>query len=155
MPGRIDARLSELGLELPVAPTPAAAYVPFVRTGDLVYIAGQVPMRDGKFRWIGKLGADYDVDQGREVAREVAINVLSQLRAALGGDLDRVVRAVKLNGFVNSTPDFTAQPQVINGASELLIAVFGENGRHARSAVGVAQLPFGVAVEIDAVFEVR
>ena len=155
MSGRIEARLAELGLHVPTAPTPAANYIPWVRTGDLVFVAGQVPMKDGAFRWVGKLGADWTVEQGQEAAREVALNVLSQLKAALDGDLDRVVRAVKLNGFVNSTPDFIHQPHVINGASNLMIEVFGDAGRHARSAVGVAQLPFGVAVEIDGVFEVR
>lgn len=153
--GRIEARLAELGLSVPMAPTPAANYIPWVRTGNLVYIAGQVPVKDGEFRWVGKLGRDYTVEQGQAAAREVALNVLSQLKTALEGDLDRVVRAVKLNGFVNSTEDFTHQPHVINGASGLMIEIFGEAGRHARSAVGVAQLPFGVAVEIDGVFEVR
>lgn len=153
--GRIESRLAELGLSVPMAPTPAANYIPWVRTGDLVFIAGQVPVKDGTFRWVGKLGRDYSVEQGQAAAREVALNVLSQLKTALGGDLDRVVRAVKLNGFVNSTEDFTEQPHVINGASALMIEVFGDAGRHARSAVGVAQLPFGVAVEIDGVFEVR
>ena len=152
---RIEDRLAELGLSIPMAPTPAANYIPWVRTGNLVFIAGQVPMKDGAFRWVGKVGADWTLEQGQEAAREVALNVLSQLKTALDGDLDRVVRAVKLNGFVNCTPDFIQQPHVINGASELMIAVFGDAGRHARSAVGVAQLPFGVAVEIDGVFEVR
>lgn len=152
---RIEDRLAELGLSIPMAPTPAANYIPWVRTGNLVYIAGQVPMKDGAFRWVGKVGADWTLEQGQEAAREVALNVLSQLKTALDGDLDRVVRAVKLNGFVNCTADFIQQPHVINGASELMIAVFGDAGRHARSAVGVAQLPFGVAVEIDGVFEVR
>jgi enamine deaminase RidA (YjgF/YER057c/UK114 family) len=155
MSGRIEARLAELGLSVPSAPTPAANYIPWVRTGDLVFIAGQVPMKDGRFHWVGKLGADWTVEQGHAAAREVALNVLSQLKSALDGDLDRVVQAVKLNGFVNSTPDFIQQPAVINGASELMIQVFGDAGRHARSAVGVAQLPFGVAVEIDGVFQVR
>lgn len=153
--GRIESRLAELGLSVPLAPIPAANYIPWVRTGSLVFIAGQVPVKDGRFRWVGKLGRDYTVEQGQEAAREVALNVLSQLKTALDGDLDRVVRAVKLNGFVNSTDDFTHQPHVINGASGLMIDIFGEAGRHARSAVGVAQLPFGVAVEIDGVFEVR
>jgi enamine deaminase RidA (YjgF/YER057c/UK114 family) len=152
---RIEARLAELGLSIPIAPTPAANYIPWVRTGNLVYIAGQVPMKNGEFQWVGKVGRDWTLEQGKEAAREVALNVLSQLKTALDGDLDRVVRAVKLNGFVNSTPDFILQPAVINGASELMIEVFGDAGRHARSAVGVAQLPFGVAVEIDGVFEVR
>lgn len=155
MTSRIEARLAELGLSLPPAPVPAASYVPFVRVGELVHIAGQVPVRDGQFRWVGKLGQDWSVEQGQDCAREVLLNVLAQLRASVDGDLDRVVRAVKLNGFVNCTPDFISQPQVINGASELLVAVMGEPGRHARSAVGVAQLPFGVAVEIDAIFQVR
>ena len=155
MSGRIEARLAELGLSVPIAPVPAANYVPWVRTGDLVFIAGQVPVRDGQFRWVGKLGVDWTLEQGQEAAREVALNVLSQLKTALDGDLDRVVRAVKLNGFINSSPDFTGQPQVMNAASGLLIEVFGDAGRHARSAVGVAQLPFGVAVEIDAIFEAR
>lgn len=155
MTGRIEARLAELGHHVPTAPKPAANYVPWVRTGNLVYIAGQVPMRDGAFRWVGKVGQDWTIEQGQEAAREVALNMLSQLKAALDGDLDRVVRAVKLNGFVNCTLDFIHQPHVINGASNLMIDVFGEAGRHARSAVGVAQLPFGVAVEIDGVFEVR
>lgn len=152
---RIEDRLAELGLSVPMAPTPAANYIPWVRTGNLVYIAGQVPMKDGAFRWVGKVGANWTLEQGQAAAREVALNVLSQLKTALDGDLDRVVQAVKLNGFVNCTPDFIQQPHVINGASELMIAVFGDAGRHARSAVGVAQLPFGVAVEIDGVFEVR
>lgn len=155
MSSLIERRLAERGLVLPPAPTPAAAYIPWVRTGDLVHIAGQVPVRDGQFRWVGKLGVDFDVPQGQECAREVLLNVLAQLKAACEGDLDRVVRAVKLNGFINSSPDFTSQPQVMNGASELLVALMGEPGRHARSAVGVAQLPFGVAVEIDAIFQAR
>ena len=156
MSGRIDARLAELGIELPKPASPAANYVPTVRTGNLVYIAGQVPVVEGEFRFRGKLGdgQDFSVEEGQECARLVAINLLSQLKQACGGDLDRVVRAVKLNGFVNCSPDFEQQPHVINGASNLMIEVFGEAGRHARSAVGVAGLPFGVAVEIDGVFEV-
>lgn len=150
-----EARLNALGLTVPVAPTPAAAYVPFVRSGDLLHIAGQVPVRDGQFRYLGKLGVDFDLAAGQDCAQEVALNVLAQVKAALGGDLDRVVRVVKLNGFVNCAPDFVQQPQVMNAASELMVAAFGEAGRHARSAVGVASLPFGVAVEIDGVFEVR
>jgi enamine deaminase RidA (YjgF/YER057c/UK114 family) len=138
-----------------MAPSPAANYIPFVRTGNQVHIAGQVPVKDGRFRYVGKLGRDFTVEQGQAAAREVALNVLSQLKTALDGDLDRVVRAVKLNGFVNCTPDFWQQPHVINGASALMVEVFGEAGRHARSAVGVAGLPFGVAVEIDGIFEVR
>jgi enamine deaminase RidA (YjgF/YER057c/UK114 family) len=126
-----------------------------VRTGNLVYIAGQVPMKDGQFLWVGKVGRDFTMEEAKEAARFVGMNVLSQLKTALDGDLDRVVRAVKLNGFVNCVPEFVHQPAVINGVSELMIEVFGEAGRHARSAVGVASLPFGVAVEVDGVFEVR
>ena len=150
----VEARLAQLGLDVPTAPTPAANYLPWERTGNLVYNAGQVTMKDGAFRWVGKVGAEWSMDEGKQAAREVALNILSQLKAALDGDLDRVVRAVKLNGFVNCVPDFVHQPAVINGASELMIEVFGDAGRHARSAVGVASLPFGVAVEIDGVFEV-
>jgi enamine deaminase RidA (YjgF/YER057c/UK114 family) len=152
---QVEARLAALGHTIPPAPTPAANYVPWVITGDLVHIAGQVPMRDGGFRWIGRLGADYDVEQGQLAAHEVALNVLSQLRAACGGDLDRVARVVKLNGFVASTPDFVLQPRVIDAASKLMIEAFGDAGKHARSAVGVAALPFGVAVEIDGIFQLR
>lgn len=155
MSGQVERRLAQLGLSVPLAPVAAANYVPWVRTGDLVYIAGQVPVKDGVFRWVGKLGREWTVEEGQAAAREVALNLVSQLKTALDGDLDRVVRAVKLNGFVNSTEHFVQQPHVINGASALMIEVFGEAGRHARSAVGVAQLPFGVAVEIDGVFEVR
>jgi enamine deaminase RidA (YjgF/YER057c/UK114 family) len=154
MPGKIEARLAELGIELPPPAKPAANYVPTVQTGNLVYVAGQVPMINGEFHYVGKLGRDFSVEEGQACARIVAINILAQLKAACGGDLDRVRRAVKLNGFVNCVEDFGQQPHVINGASELMIQVFGESGRHARSAVGTPGLPFGVAVEIDGVFEI-
>lgn len=155
MPSLAEARLAEAGHTLPTPPVPAAAYVPFVRSGSLLHIAGQVPVRDGQFRWVGKVGAEFSLEQAQEAAREVALNVLAQVRAALDGDLDRVVRVVKLNGFVNGVPTFTDQPAVMNAASNLMVVAFGDAGRHARSAVGVASLPFGVAVEIDGVFEVR
>ncbi|MFT7517986.1 MAG: enamine deaminase RidA (YjgF/YER057c/UK114 family) [Kiritimatiellia bacterium] len=151
----VEDRLLDLGIDVPTAPKPAGNYIPWVRTGNLVYIAGQVPMKDGEFHWVGKVGRDFSIEQGKQAARMVGFNVLSQLKAALDGDLNRVVRTVKLNGFVNCTPDFIQQPAVINGASELIIEVFGDVGRHARSAVGAASLPFGVAVEVDGVFEVR
>ena len=154
MTGVIDSRLAELGIELPEAPAPAANYVPWVVTGNLVFIAGQVPFREGALSHVGKLGAAFTVEDGRECARIVAINILAQLRAACGGDLDRVRRCVKLGGFVNATPDFTDQPMVINGASDLIVEVFGEVGKHARFAVGAPSLPFDAAVEIDAVFEI-
>jgi enamine deaminase RidA (YjgF/YER057c/UK114 family) len=157
MSGRIDARLAQLGIELPPPATPAANYVPSVRTGNLVYVAGQVPVVDGEFLFRGKVGEGqrFSIEEGQEAARIVALNLLAQVREACGGDLDRVLRVVKLGGFVNCAPGFEFQPHVINGASELMIEVFGESGRHARSAVGVAGLPFGVAVEIDGVFEVE
>lgn len=153
MPGKIEARLAELGIDLPDAPAPAANYVPAVRSGDLVFISGQVPKTaDGLIT--GKLGADHSVEEGQKTARVCAINLIAQMKAACDGDLDRVARVVKLLGFVNSTPDFPDHPKVVNGASDLMVEVFGDNGRHSRSAVGVANLPFGVAVEVEAVFEI-
>ena len=152
MPGAIDARLAELGVTLPDAPAPAANYVPWVRTGDLVFVSGQVSMNaDGFVK--GVLGDDMSVEQGAAAARLCAISLLAQLKAACGGDLDRVRRVVKLTAFVNSAPGFGDQPKVVNGCSDFLVDVFGDKGRHARSAVG-AQLPFGVAVEIEGIFEV-
>ena len=152
MPGQIDARLAELGVTLPDAPVPAANYVPTVRTGNLVFVSGQISMGpNGMIK--GVLGADMDVEAGAAAAKVCAMNMLAQLKAALGGDLDRVVRVVKLLGFVNSAPGFGDQPKVVNGASDFLVAVFGDKGRHARSAVGAA-LPFGVAVEVEGIFEV-
>jgi len=147
----IDARLAELGLTLPDAPAPAANYVPFVKTGTQVYVSGQLPAGpDGLVT--GKLGADLDTEAGAEAAKYCALALLSQARKAADGDLGRV-RLVKLVGFVNSTADYPDQPKVINGASDLMVAVLGENGRHARSAVSAASLPFGVAVEIEGIFE--
>lgn len=150
---RIDARLAELGLTLPDAPAPAANYVPFVRDGDLLWVSGQVPLRDGGFV-TGTLGADFDVEQGAEAAKLCALSLIAQVRKACDGDLDRVAQVVKLVGFVNSTPDFGDQPKVINGASDLMVDVFGDAGRHARSAVSAASLPFGVAVEVEGVFRI-
>lgn len=150
----IESRLSEMGITLPVAPAPAANYVPFVVTGNTVYISGQISQTaDGLIK--GRLGADMDVAQGAVAAKSCAISLLSQLRAACGGDFGRVVRAVKLTGFVNSTPEFTDQPKVINGASDFLVAVMGDAGRHARSAVSATSLPLGVAVEIEGIFELK
>lgn len=150
----IEARLSELGVTLPDAPAPAANYVPFVITGDLVHISGQISQNAaGMIK--GKLGADISVEDGAEAAKFCAISLLAQLKKACGGDLSRLVRCVKLVGFVNSTADFTDQPKVINGASDFMVAVLGDAGRHARSAVSAASLPFGVAVEIEGLFEIR
>lgn len=153
MTGKIDARLAELGLVLPAAAAPAGNYVPYVVSGKLVFVAGQITLQDGKPQFLGKLGREFGVEEGQAAARLCAINILSQLRAAAGGDLDRVSRIVRLGGFVNCTPDFLDQPKVINGASDLVVAVFGEAGKHARAAVGAPSLPLGVAVEIEAVAE--
>lgn len=154
MAGKIDARLRDLGIEIPDPVAPMANYVGHVRTGDLVFVAGQVPIVAGKIHYVGKLGGEISLDDGQAAARICAINIIGQLKAACGGDLDRVQRIVKLGGFVNSTPDFTQQPQVVNGASDLMVEVFGERGKHARAAVSSASLPAGVAVEIDAVAEI-
>lgn len=154
MAGRYEARLAELGVTLPDAPAPAANYVPFVTVGDIVYVSGQVAMDNGKLV-IGKLGHDMDVEAGAAAARLCAISLLSQVKVACGGDLDRVKRVVKLTGFVNATPDFGDQPKVINGASDFLVDVLGDAGRHSRSAVGAGSLPFGVSVEIEGVFQIE
>ncbi len=153
MPHAIDTRLSDLGLTLPSAPAPAAAYVPFVRSGNLVHVSGQIS-QDASGLIKGRLGADMSTEQGAAAARACALSILAQLRAACGGDFGRLKRIVKLTGFVNSTPEFVDQPKVINGASELLVEVLGDTGWHARSAVGVAALPLGVAVEIEAIAEI-
>lgn len=154
MSGKIDARLKELGITLPQAPMPAANYVPFVRSGTLLFIAGQIPMEGGKPQFIGKLGREFKIEDGQKAARACALNVIAQARAALGGDLDKVKRCVRVGGFVNSTPDFGDQPEVINGASDVIVQIFGDAGKHARAAVGVGALPRGVATEVEAIFEV-
>ena len=151
----IETRLTALGVTLPDAPAPAANYVPFVQVGNQVYISGQISRDAAGGLITGKLGATLDVVQGAEAAKTCAIALLAQLKAACGGDLDRAVRAIKLVGFVNSTTDFVDQPKVINGASDFLVAAMGEPGRHARSAISAGSLPLGVAVEIEAIFEVR
>jgi enamine deaminase RidA (YjgF/YER057c/UK114 family) len=147
-----EERLQELGVSLPAPATPVAAYVPCVRTGDLVYVSGQVPMVDGKPSHLGHLGDDVDLEAGRAAARTCAVNVLAALKAELG-ELSRVRRVVKVTGFVASTADFTDHPKVVNAASELFGDVFGDAGRHARAAVGVAALPLGVPVEVEAIVE--
>lgn len=154
MTGRIEARLAELGVTLPDAPAPAANYVPFVTAGQLVFVSGQVSKGDNGLI-TGRLGEDLDVDAGAEAARCCALSLLAQLRAACDGELDRLERVVKLTGFVNSAPSFTDQPRVINGASDFLGEALGEVGAHSRSAVGVASLPMGVAVEIEGIFQIR
>ncbi|PVB63447.1 RidA family protein [Labrenzia sp. 011] len=149
----IEARLSDLGITLPAAAAPAANYVPFVKSGNQLFISGQLPMKEGKIQVTGKLGADVNLDEGKAAAKLCAINLLAQAKAALG-DLEKTVRLVKIVGFVNSTADFAEQPQVINGASDFLVEAMGDRGRHARSAVSAASLPFGAAVEIEAIFEI-
>lgn len=149
-----EERLAELGITLPPPPAAVAAYVPTVTTGNHIYVSGQVAMVDGKISVTGRLGDELDVGQGAEVARVCAINVMAQLKSALG-ELSRVARVVKLVGFVASAPGFGDQPEVVNGASELFVEVFGDAGRHARSAVGVAALPRNVPVEVEAIVEFR
>jgi enamine deaminase RidA (YjgF/YER057c/UK114 family) len=153
MAGTFEAKLKQLGHTLPDAPPPAANYVPYVVTGKLVFVAGQVSRGPGGFI-TGKLGRDLDVERGQEAARVCALNILAQVKAACGGDLDRVVRCVKVGRFVNCVDIFEQQPQVINGCSDLFVAVLGDKGKHARFAVGANILPFNAAVEIDAVFEI-
>ena len=152
MTTQVDRRLEELGLTLPAAAAPVAAYVPVVEAGGLLHISGQLPFRDGRLV-TGRVGDDVSLEDGQAAAQACALMLVAQVKAALGG-LDRVRRIVKLGVFVNSTPDFTDQPKVANGASELMVQLFGEAGRHARSAVGVAVLPLGAAVEVDAIVEV-
>lgn len=154
MAGTIDARLKELGIELPPASKPGGNYVPFVRTGNLLFISGQVPMVDGKPAWIGHLGQNITIEEGAAAARVCALAILAQAKVALDGDLDRIRQVVKLTGFVSCTPDFRDPPKVVNGASDLFGEVFGAAGQHARAAVGMASLPSGVAVEVEAVLEV-
>jgi enamine deaminase RidA (YjgF/YER057c/UK114 family) len=149
-----EERLQELGVDLPAPAAPVAAYVPCVRTGNLVYVSGQVPSVDGKPTHLGHLGDDVDLEAGRAAARTCAVNVLAALKAELG-ELSRVRRVVKVTGFVASTPGFTDHPKVVNAASELFGEVFGDAGRHARAAVGMAALPLGVPVEVEAIVEVE
>ncbi len=148
-----EQRLEELGLSLPEPAKPVAAYVATVRSGNMVYVSGQVPMVEGEPAYLGRLGADLSLEEGVEAAQRCAVNVLAALKAELG-DLSHVRRVVKVTGFVASASDFHDQPKVINGASELFTAVFGDAGRHARSAVGMAALPLGVPVEVEAIVEV-
>jgi enamine deaminase RidA (YjgF/YER057c/UK114 family) len=149
----IDARLQELGITLPTPPSPIANYVPAVQCGSTLYISGQLSRLDGVV-YLGKLGLDVDIETGAKAARVSAINLLAQVRAHLGG-FDRLVRVVKLTGFVNSTLEFADHPKVVNGASDLMVEVLGDMGRHARSAVGVAGLPMGAAVEVEGIFEIK
>lgn len=150
----ISETLKSLNITLPEAPAPAANYVPYVVSGNMVYVSGQLPKNDAGLM-TGKLGADVDLDTGAKAAEACALALLAQLKEACGGDLDRLKQVVKLTGFVNSTPDFTDHPVVINGASDLIAKICGGKGAHSRVAVGVASLPLGVAVEIDGTFEIE
>ena len=149
----IESKLAELGMELPVVPTPLAQYVPAKAAGDLVFTSGQVPVKDGKFIHTGQVGADLSVQEGAECARLCALNCLAAVKSVVGS-LDRVDEIVQLRGFVNSAPGFDRQPEVVNGASELMVQLFGEKGRHARSAVGTSTLPRNVPVELEMVVRV-
>jgi enamine deaminase RidA (YjgF/YER057c/UK114 family) len=151
---KIDAKLKELGVELPNANPPAANYVPYTRVGNLVFVSGQTARWDGVMKIAGKVGADLTIEQGIEAAKICVMNVLCQAKNACGGDLQKIKQIVKLNVYVNATEDFKEHPKVANGASDFLIAVFGDSGRHGRAAIGCASLPGNSAVEIEGVFEI-
>ena len=153
MSAHLEAKLKGLGITLPEAPAPAANYVPFVQVGDIVYVSGQISANENGLI-TGKLGDGMSTEEGAAAARVCAINLLAQVKAACGGDLDRLLRVVKLTGFVNSTTDYTDQPKVVNGASDLLAEALGDAGKHARSAVSAASLPLGVAVEVEGIFQI-
>jgi enamine deaminase RidA (YjgF/YER057c/UK114 family) len=154
MTSAIDLKLQALGIELPTPSAPGANYVPTVRSGNLLLITGQLSQWNGERRFVGKLGREFSVEEGQQAARLCALNLLAHARQAMGGNLDNIVRCLRVAGYVNGTPEFTGQSQVINGASDLFVQIFGEAGRHTRMAIGVASLPYGVAVEVEALFEV-
>lgn len=154
MTGRVDSRLKELSITLPRAVAPVANYVPYVVSGNLVFISGQVTLGPNGLEYVGQVGKDFTVEEGQAAARLCAINLIAQLREACGGNLDRVTRCVKVTGFVNAIPGFAQHPEVINGASDTIVQVFGDIGKHARAAVGAGSLPRNVAVEVEAVFEI-
>ena len=155
MSGKIERRLRELAIELPEPSAPGANYVPYVQTGPLLVITGQLSQWNGERRFVGKLGREFGIEEGQKAARLSALNLVAQARAALGGDLDKIVRCIRLAGYVNGMPEFTAQSQVMNGASDVFVDIFGEAGRHTRIAVGVNALPYDVAVEVEAMFETK
>ena len=154
MAGRIESRLKELGIALPSPPAPVASYVPTVTSGNLVFVSGQITSAPEGLKYVGVVGKDLTVEDGKAAARLCAINAVAQAKAACGGDLDRIKRCVKLSVFVNAAPNFTQHPEVANGASDLLVEVFGEAGKHARAALGAGSLPRGVACEVEALFEI-
>ena len=151
---RIEDRLKELAITLPTPPAPVASYVPYVVSGNHAYISGQVTLSEGGLKYVGTVGKEISLDEAKDAARLCAINVIAQVKAACGGDLDRVRRVVKVTVFVNAVPGFSQHPEVANGASDLFVAVFGDAGRHARAAVGAGSLPRNVATEVEAVFEI-
>lgn len=153
--GHIEERLQELNIVLPHVSSPAANYVPYQKTGNIVIISGQLPMKDGKPQFVGKVGKEFTVEQGQQCAALCLYNVLAHLRNACGGTLDNVRQCLRLGVFVNAPEDFTEHPKVANGASDLMVGIFGPSGHHARAAVGVSGLPFGVAVEVEAMFEIE
>jgi enamine deaminase RidA (YjgF/YER057c/UK114 family) len=151
----IEKKLQELGLTLPEATLPAANYVPCTVAGGMVFVSGQLPMQGGKPQFIGKVGRDYSIEQGQECARICGLNILAHTKFILNGDWGRIKRLVRLGVFVNAPDDFTDHPKVANGVSDMMVGLFGDAGKHARFAVGVSGLPFGVAVEVDATFELH
>ncbi len=155
MAGYIETRLKELGIELPEAAAPVANYVPYTITGNLAFVSGQITFVGGELQYPGRLGENVAVEDGQKAARLCALNLVAQLKAACGGDLDKVTQVIKLGGFVNSTPDFTDQALVINGASDLMYEIFEDKGKHARAAVGCSVLPLGSSVEVDGIFEIN
>jgi enamine deaminase RidA (YjgF/YER057c/UK114 family) len=154
MTGRVEARLKELDINLPKAVAPVANYVPFVVSGNLVFVSGQVTLGPNGLEYVGQVGKEFDVEQGKAAARLCALNVVAQVREACGGDLDRVKRCVKVTGFVNAVPGYGQHPEIVNGASDTIVQVFGDIGKHARAAVGAGSLPRNVAVEVEAIFEI-
>lgn len=152
--GDVEGKLEKLGLTLPTTPTPVANYVPAVRVGNLLFVAGQGPSHDGKILYQGRVGGDLSIEEGYEAARACALNILSIVKREIGS-LENVRRIVRMSGFVNSADDFVEQPKVVNGASDLMVELFGENGKHARMAIGVNVLPFNIAVEVAAIVEVK
>jgi enamine deaminase RidA (YjgF/YER057c/UK114 family) len=151
---KIEQRLAGLGIQLPSPPAPVASYVPYTISGNLVIVSGQIPIADSKPQFIGKLGADISLEDGKKAAQLCALNLIAQLKAACGGDLDRAKSCLRLGVFVNAIPDFTQHPEIANGASDFIVQAMGEAGKHARAAVGAGSLPRGVAVEVEGLFEI-
>jgi enamine deaminase RidA (YjgF/YER057c/UK114 family) len=151
----VATKLTDMGIELPVVSLPAANYIPTQVIGNSLIVSGQLPMKDGKPQFIGKVGREFSIEEGQECARLCGVNILAHVKNAVGGDWSKVVKLVRLGIFVNAPDDFTDHPKVANGVSDMMVALFGENGKHARAAVGVSGLPFGVAVEVEALFEIK